>query len=55
MAELIAGTVALTTTRYHETELAGLPVPVQRYLRAVLTDGQPIITAVTLTKAVRST
>lgn len=29
-------------------ELAGLPAPVQRYFRAVLTDGQPIVTAASL-------
>lgn len=35
-------------TRYDERELEGLPAPVQRYFRAVLKDGQPIITAVTV-------
>jgi hypothetical protein len=35
-------------TRYDVRELEGLPAPVQRYLRAVLKDGQPIITAVTI-------
>lgn len=30
--------------RYDARELEGLPVPVQRYFRAVLTEGQPIIT-----------
>lgn len=34
--------------RYDSRELEGLPAPVQRYFRAVLKDGQPIITAVTL-------
>jgi hypothetical protein len=35
------------TRRYDAAvELPGLPPPVQRYFRAVLTDGQPIITAV---------
>ena len=29
-------------------ELEGLPAPVQRYFRAVLTDGQPIIARVTV-------
>jgi hypothetical protein len=29
--------------RFHAQELEGLPAPVQRYFRAVLTDGQPII------------
>jgi hypothetical protein len=35
-------------TRYESRELAGLPAPVQRYFRAVLKEGQPIIAAVTL-------
>ena len=35
-------------TRYDARELEGLPAPVQRYFRAVLKDGQPIITAVTI-------
>ena len=34
--------------RFDARELEGLPAPVQRYFRAVLTDGQPIITAATL-------
>ncbi len=49
--QLNAGRTPPRTSRYKETELAGLPVPVQRYFRAVLTDGQPIITAVTLTQS----
>ncbi|MEY2687684.1 MAG: hypothetical protein RL375_1882, partial [Pseudomonadota bacterium] len=35
-------------TRYDVRELEGLPAPVQRYFRAVLKDGQPIITAATI-------
>lgn len=35
-------------TRYDARELEGLPAPVQRYFRAVLKDGQPMITAVTI-------
>jgi hypothetical protein len=35
-------------TRYDARELESLPAPVQRYFRAVLKDGQPIITAVTI-------
>lgn len=38
-------------TRYEARELADLPAPVQRYFRAVLTDGQPIIAAATLDMA----
>ena len=34
--------------RYDSRELEGLPAPVQRYFRAVLKDGQPIIAAVAL-------
>ena len=39
------------TTRYDARELEGLPAPVQRYLRTVLKDGQPIISAVTINLA----
>ncbi len=35
-------------TRFDSRELHGLPDPVQRYFRAVLSEGQPMITAVTL-------
>ena len=38
-------------TRYDERELEGLPAPVQRYFRAALTHGQPIINAVTIAMA----
>ena len=34
--------------RYDARELEGMPAPVQRYFRAVLKDGQPIVTAATL-------
>lgn len=34
--------------RFDAQELQGLPPPVQRYFRAVLTDGQPIIAAATI-------
>lgn len=44
------GTGALAT-RYDVRELERLPAPVQRYFRAVLKDGQPIITAVTIDMA----
>jgi hypothetical protein len=50
VAQMEAGRIPPSTTRYDDAELAGLPVPVQRYFRAVLTNGQPIITAVTLTQ-----
>jgi hypothetical protein len=34
-----------TAARFDMRELAGLPAPVQRYFRAVLKDGQPLIVA----------
>lgn len=37
-----------TELRYDSHELEGLPAPVQRYFRAVLKDGQPVITAATI-------
>lgn len=37
-----------TTSRYDAHELDSLPVPVKRYFRAVLKDGQPIVSAVTV-------
>ena len=41
----------MATTHYDPHELEGLPAPVQRYFRAVLTDGQPIVRAVTIDMA----
>jgi len=38
-------------TRFDSRELDGLPTPVQRYFRAALTEGQPIIAAVTIEMA----
>jgi hypothetical protein len=38
----------LSPARFDVRELDGLPAPVQRYFRAVLTDGQPIIAAATI-------
>jgi hypothetical protein len=51
VALLDAGRRAPAVRRYDVAELASLPAPVQRYFRAVLTEGQPIITAVTVTQA----
>jgi hypothetical protein len=48
VAHLDVGRLPPTITRYHAAELAALPAPVQRYFRAVLTDGQPIVTAMRL-------
>jgi hypothetical protein len=39
------------TARFDSRELEGLPAPVQRYFRAALTEGQPIIAAVTIEMA----
>jgi hypothetical protein len=47
-ARLEAGRLPIKPTVYHASELSGLPAPVQRYFRAALTDGQPMVTAVTL-------
>jgi hypothetical protein len=37
--------------RFDSRELEGLPRPVQRYFRAVLTEGQPIVSALTIDMA----
>jgi hypothetical protein len=49
LAQLDAAQEKRPTTHYAESELTGLPPPVQRYFRAVLQNGQPIITAVNVT------
>ncbi len=40
--------VPMPATRYDARELEGLPAPVQRYFRAVLTEGQPVVAVATL-------
>lgn len=50
VAQLRAARVNPAIGRYDVAELVGLPAPVARYFRAVLTDGQRIVTAVTLTQ-----
>lgn len=45
MDRLEAGRAATSTGRYDACELVGLPAPVQRYFGAVLTAGQPIVSA----------
>jgi hypothetical protein len=40
-----------SATRYDARELDGLPAPVQRYFRAVLTDGAPIVATAAVTHA----
>lgn len=47
---LEAARLPITPARFDAArELAGLPAPVQRYFRTVLTDGQPLIAAATVT------
>jgi len=45
MALLEAARLPAPVGRYDAREIDGLPVPVQRYFRAVLKDGQPLIAA----------
>jgi hypothetical protein len=48
LARLDAAREPLQVTRFHRSELADLPPPVQRYFEQVLQDGQPIIAGVRL-------
>jgi hypothetical protein len=50
-AQLRATRVPITPATYDPRELEGLPLPVQRYFRAVLTEGQPIVAAVRVAHA----
>jgi len=45
MARLEAARVPTPAGRYDAREIEDLPAPVQRYFRAVLKDGQPLIAA----------
>ncbi len=47
MAQLEAARMPVPLNHYDVRETDSLPAPVQRYFRAVLKDGQPIITAAT--------
>lgn len=47
-AGLEAARLAEGARPYRPDDLTGLPAPVQRYFRAALTDGQPMVSAVTL-------
>jgi len=47
LAQLEAARVPHVAERFDARELDGLPAPVQRYLRAVLKDGQAIVAAAT--------
>ena len=48
LARLEAGRVPIVDAVYDPAELEGLPAPVQRFFRAVLTDGQPVVAAVSV-------
>jgi hypothetical protein len=48
LARLDAAREPLVVTRFHSSELADLPTPVQRYFEQVLKDGQPMIAGVRL-------
>ncbi|MEW6258375.1 MAG: DUF6544 family protein [Thermodesulfobacteriota bacterium] len=50
-AKLEAARLPLVAKTYRSSELIGLPVPVQRYFRTVLKDGQPIVSAVSVEQA----
>jgi hypothetical protein len=47
-AQLTSGRQSIQPQTYDSKELEGLPAPVQRFFRAVLKDGQAIVTAVNL-------
>lgn len=47
-AKLEAARSPLSPATFHSRELNGLPVPVERYFRAVLENGQPTISAITV-------
>ena len=51
LTRLEAARTPLPTQRYNARELEGLPPPVQRYFRAALKDGQPIIAAASVRHA----
>lgn len=48
VGQMEAARLPPAVSRYDARELEGLPAPVQRYFRAVLRDGQAIITGVTV-------
>ncbi|MGC7845599.1 DUF6920 family protein [Desulforudis sp. 1088] len=49
-AKLETARISITPTTYDAREIEGLPLPVQRYFRAVLQDGQPIVAVVRLSQ-----
>lgn len=50
-ARLEAARLAPVSTRYDAREIESLPAPVQRFFRAVLKDGQPVVTAASIEHA----
>ena len=48
-ARLRSRQIDLSGRTYREAQISALPAPVQRYFRNVLKDGQPYVSAVTLT------
>jgi Family of unknown function (DUF6920) len=50
-AQLQSARLPITPTAYDAREIEGLPAPVQRYFRAVLQAGQPMVAAVQLRHA----
>jgi hypothetical protein len=49
-AKLMNGQQSIQPKTYDPKEIEGLPAPVQRFFRAVLKDGQPIVAAVNLSQ-----
>jgi hypothetical protein len=49
-AQLTSGQQSIQTKNYDPNEIEDLPAPVQRFFRAVLTEGQPIVTRVNLSQ-----
>lgn len=48
IGQLDGARLPMAESRYDARELESLPAPVQRYFRAVLKDGQPVVTGVTV-------
>ncbi len=49
-AKFASGSQTIQPKFYNQTELEGLPTPVQRYFRKVLKDGQPLIASAKLSQ-----
>lgn len=50
-ARLVSARLPIAPVTYDPGELEGLPAPVQRYFRTVLTDGQPLVAVVRVAHA----